>query len=331
MSDMKSKEREPFAAMYHGNGSNKLSQITTRSIVPAVDAVTGDAVITDGDYTVFIEEYRKLTGGLRISTHKLLDACIIALSAVNHYRGTGELATGVSIPLNDYVAMLGKNPAKKNAVDDVRKRVKEDLEALYRVSIEWSERARKKTNDYAKMRILSSQGIKGGCINVGFSPEFVKYLTNAYVMQYPTALLKTDERNPSSYHIGRKLLLQYSNDNNLKIGTHDIISVLSLLAVCPDIPSYDVVINSDRELVRRIMKPFQNALNALGFIKWRYAYSKGKSLTKKQLSGLTYQDFEKLYIKFAVKGFHDQTARLAAKAEEAEAKAKAQKKKAAPK
>ena len=310
----------PYSPMLQGTGSNKLSQISTRSTAPDVDAITGVATITDGEYKVFIEKYNELAGGLRISTHKLLNACTIALTALNQYRGNGNIETAVCIPLEKYVKDIGK-PLTKSTIDEVRKRVKEDLETLYSVSIEWREKSGKNTKDYAKMRIVTSQGIKRGNILVGFSPEFAKYLTGAYIMQFHNALLRIDERNPSSYHLGLKLLLHHSIDNNQRIGTANIISVRALLDVCPDIPTYEEVMSGDRALDRRIKAPFENALDSLNFIMWEYSNSKGIPLTDEQLASTTYADFITLYIHFTVKDFPDQTARLEARAEEIKAKA----------
>ena len=319
--------RSAFSPMLQGAGSNKFSQISFRTTEPDVDAITGVATIKDGDYKVFIEKYNELSGGLRISTHKLLDACTIALTANNQYRESGNIETAVCIPIDEYMRLCGI-PLTKPSKDKTRRRLQEDLETLYSVSIEWTERTGKTMKDYSKMRIVTSQGIKRGNIFLDFSTEFAKYLTMAYIMQYPTALLKIDERNPSSYHLGRKLLLHHSIDNNRRRGTANIISVRALLEVCPDIPSYGAVMSGDRHVDRLIKTPFENALNALDFVTWEYANSKGVPLTDEQLASAAYSDFITLYIKFTVKDFPNQAARI--KARDAETKPKVATKKNAP-
>ena len=134
-----------------------------------------------------------------------------------------------------------------------------------------------------------------------------KYLTNAYIMHYPMELLKVDERNSNSYPLGRKLLLHQSMNNNKKKKTSDIISVKSLLEVCPDIPMYESVMNEGRQLDQRIRTPLEKALNSLDFIAWEYCNSKGIPLTEKQLTSTDYKVFEKFYVKFDVLGFPTQT------------------------
>ena len=298
-----------FTAMLQGTGTNKLTQINTRTSLPKVDPVTKEATIESGDYKVFFEKYNELAAGLRISTYKLLDACTIALTGQNSYRGEGEMRTMVTISLDEYMELCGI-PDTKPSKDKLRRRVQEDLEILYSISIEWSEKSGGNTFDYSKMRIVSSQGIRRGNIILSFSAEFAKYLTDAYIMQYPKELLKIDERNGSGYHIGRKLLLHHSIDNNRRNGTANIISVRALLDVCPDLPSYDDVMSAGRQVEQRIKKPFENALDALNFITWEYSNSKGVPLTDGQAESTGYIDFISTFIKFTVTDFPDQTARL---------------------
>ena len=314
----KTPDKGAFSPMLQGTGTNKLTQISTRKTDPAVDAITGLATITNGNLTVFIEKYNNLAGGLRISTHKLLDACTIALTAQNNYRGSGEPKTTVTIPLEDYMSRCGI-PITKPSKDKTRRKVKEDLEALYSTSIEWSEPSGKNTKDFAKMRICTAIAIKNGDIIMDFSPSIATYLTHAYVMQYPIELFKADERNPSSYYMGKKLLQHNSIDNNQRKGTANIISVKALLESCPDIPTYEEVMAADRHLEQRIKTPFENALNSLNsFIKWEYSNSKGVPLTDEQLQDFNYSVFIDCYINFAVLNAPDPTPRLTAKAERTE-------------
>lgn len=307
-----------FSPMLQGTGTNKLTQISTRKTDPAVDAITGLATITNGKLTVFIEKYNSLAEGLRISTHKLLDACTIALTAQNDYRGSAEPKTTVTIPLEDYMSRCGI-PLTKPSKDKTRRKVKEDLEALFSTSIEWSEPSGKSTKNFAKMRICTMIAVKNGNIVMDFSPSIAAYLTHAYVMQYPIELFKADERNPSSYYMGKKLLQHNSIDNNQRKATANIISVQSLLESCPDIPTYAEVMAADRHLEQRIKAPFENALNALGsFILWEYSNSKGAPLTEEQLQGFNYSIFADCYIHFEVRNAPDPSLRLAAKEERPE-------------
>ena len=294
-----------FNPMFQGPGTNRLAQLGARRPAAEVNPVTGEAVITKGDLTVFIDRWNSQAGsGLRVSTFKLLDVCALALTAVNPHRPGPGLAprTSVSIDLDDYLDICGI-PDTKPSKDKTRRKVKEDLEILFNLSLEWSEPRGGQTADYAKMRLITSQGLKNGRILVNFSPEMAAYLTGAYVMQYPMAVLKIDERGSAAYHFGRKLALHHSMEANQAGGTANLISVKSLLACAPDIPSPEEVAASGRQFEQRIQTPFVKALEALeSFIRWEFANAKGQPLADGQLDDFRYAVFIESYLKFEIKG-----------------------------
>lgn len=295
-----------FSSMLQGKGTNKLTQISMKKTDPDVDGITGLAILTDGFFTVFIDKYNELTDGLRLSTHKLFDVFTIALTAQNTYRTTGALETTVTIPLDEYMRKCGI-PQTKASKDKTRRRVKEDLDILYNTSIEWSEPSGKEIKDYMKMRIITAQGIKNGKIIVSFSPEIVRYLTNAYIMQYPEGILKISEKNTNSYYLGKKLLLHHSINNNKLKGTANIISVRALLEATPELPDYEEISKADRHLSRRIIEPFERDMNALSSIlAWEYCNSGGEPLTDEQVNDFNYSAFIKRYVVFEVLGEDEQ-------------------------
>lgn len=292
----------PYIAMLNGTATNQLTNINTNAIPPTIDIITGNATIEQGTLKVFIDKYSKLKG-VRTSTLKLLDTCTMYLTKQNTYRGNNEkINTTVIIPLEQYMSLCGI-PLTKSSKDKTRRKVKEDLETLFHMSLEWTEASGKKIKDFAKMRICDKIAIVRGNINFNFSKDMAGYLTDAYIMQYPMELLKVDERNSNLYPLGRKLLLHYSINNNRKKGTSNIISVKALLEVCPDIPTYEEVFKLNRNIDQRIKTPLEKALDALKFINWEYSNSKGVPLTEEQILSTDYKTFEKLYIKFNVIGF----------------------------
>lgn len=291
-----------FSSMLQGKGTNRLTQISMRKSAPAIDGITGLATLTDGFLTVFVDKYNELTEGLRLSTHKLFDIFTIAITAQNGYRTTGALETTVIVPLDEYMKKCGI-PLTKASKDKARRKVKEDLDILYNTSIEWSEPSGKEIKDYMKMRIITSQGIKNGKIIVSFSPEIVRYLTNAYIMQYPEGILKISEKNTNSYYFGKKLLLHHSISNNKVKGTSNIISVRAVLESTPELPDYDEISKTDRHLSRRIIEPFERDMNALSSVlRWEYCNTGGEPLTDNQINNFNYNTFIGCYVQFEVLG-----------------------------
>lgn len=294
--------QKPYIAMLNGTATNQLTNINTNAIPPTIDIITGNATIEQGTLKVFIDKYSELKG-VRTSTLKLLDTCTMYLTKQNTYRGNNEkINTNIVIPLEQYMSLCGI-PLTKSSKDKTRRKVKEDLETLFHMSLEWTESSGKKTKDFSKMRICDKIAIVRGNITFNFSKDMARYLTDAYIMQYPMELLKVDERNSNLYPLGRKLLLHYSINNNRKKGTSNIISVKALLKICPDIPTYENVMSEGRQLDQRIKNPLEKALDALKFINWEYSNSKGVPLTEEQILSTDYKTFEKLYIKFKVIGF----------------------------
>jgi hypothetical protein len=310
------KAGEPtYSPMLQGPGTNKLASINTRRGETNVNPITGRATIEDGEFTVFIEKYNNLAGGLRTSAHKLLDAMTITLTRQNHYKGNGELNTLVYLPLEAYMSLCNV-PDTKASKDRTRRIVKEDLDILFSISIEWHEQRGKDKLDFAKTRICDTVELKSGDIRLNFSKPIAQYLTNAYVMQYPLALFKLDARNAPAYQIGRKIALHHSMDNNIKQGTANIISVRALLESC-NIPSYDEVMAGDRNLDKNIISPFIKALDVIndtGIISsWEFCNSKTEPLSDAQIKSIDYKTLINCFIHFEMSDAPDPTLRLEAK------------------
>lgn len=260
---------------------------------------------------------------------KLLDFLAVGLAKNNHYRDKDitNLQNTVTFSIDDYMGYLGvANPDNKNTRDQVRRRLKAELETLYSISLEWEEKSGEKVKSYEKMRICEAQGIKRGVASFTFTTSMAHYLNQSYIMQYPLDLLAISERNPNAYPIARKLALHHSIDNNHKKGTSNIISVAKLLESAPEIPTITKVMETDRAWGRRIKNALEKALDAIdGVISWEYSNSKGLPLTDKQLELSDYETFIKLFVKFDIKGAPDPTKRLEAKKAKTKARRKAKK------
>ena len=301
-------EEEPvYRPMLHGPGLDSLAQISVRE-TPEQDKIIDTAVYTGPNYRFTMIEYSEILGaGLRVSTQKLLDALVMDLTAKNT-RGARPKTTTAIIDLEEYMRRCGK-PITKDNKDFERKRAKEDLDALYRLSLEWKERTGNQaggadktgSKNFVKMRICTTIGIiKNSQIVVNFTPEIAEYLTNSYIMWYPANLLKTDDRNPCTYHIGRKLLLHHSNPNNQRRGTANIISIKALLDCTKDIPSEAEV--SGRHFYQCRIEPLLKALDALVekevLKKWELCNAKMKPLSKSQQDRKDYKATLERYIFF---------------------------------
>ena len=291
--------------MLNGTATNKLATIGRKTKPTRINPLAdNEATIEYGDFKVFIEKYSNKKS-LKVGVVKLLDILAIKFAKSNHYKAKNPNRT-VTFSLDEYMTLLDIKDIK-----DARKRLKEALNTLYSISLEWEEKSKGKVINYAKMRICEAQGIERGKASFTFTTRMSQYLNQSYIMQFPTELLSISERNPNAYPIARKLALHNSIDNNIKKGTANIISVAKLLEVAPEIPNIDTVRAVNGSWSVRIKGKLEKALDAIGgILSWEYCNTKGSPLTDKQLEIADYETFIKLFIKFNIKGAPDPTERL---------------------
>lgn len=306
--------------MLNGTATNAFSAIGRKAEPTSIKKITDNATIEKGDFKVFIEKYSKNKKSLKVGVVKLLDILAIKLTKLNHYKAkdTNTLKRTVTFSLDEYMTYLGiKNIDNANNRKSARKRLKEALDTLYSISLEWEEKSRGTVKNYTKMRICEAQGINRGIASFTFTADMANYLNQAYVMQFPLELLAISECNPNAYPIARKLALHHSIDNNYKKGTANIISVAKLLESAPEIPSIETVRAVNGSWGERIKGALEKALDTISdIIPWEYSNSKGAPLTDSQLDISDYDTFIKLYIKFDIKGAPDPTERLKKKKKE---------------
>ena len=303
-----------FVPLLNGTATNAFSIIGRKAKPTRINQLAdNEATIEKGDFKVFIEKYsNKKT--LKVGVVKVLDILAIKLTKSNHYKAkdANTLKRTVTFSLDEYMTFLDIKDVK-----DARKRLKEALDTLYSISLEWEEKSRSEVKNYTKMRICESQGINRGIASFTFTADMANYLNQAYIMQYPLDLLSISERNPNAYPIARKLALHHSIDNNHKKGTANIISVAKLLEVAPEIPNIEAVRKVNGSWSERIRGLLEKALDALeGIVSWEYSNSNSVPLTDKQLELSDYETFIKLFVKFDIKGAPDPTERLKKKKKE---------------
>lgn len=331
--------------MYHGKATDALARLNVRE--DSRDIIADRAVIEDRDITVIINDISKTKGDLSVSTHKLLSTAVAEFARLNNYskHGGGKLEHKVYIPLKDYLIARGYDieehetdtpeeaeKEKKRAVNMLkfqRKRIREDLDILYSISIKWSERIKGADKDFMEKRILQGKGIKNGYIYIDFASDFAEYIASLPMTQYPKQLLSVDDRNKHAYLIGLKLVEHYNMDNNQIKGTADRIKVSNLLSVT-NIPIEDILEKDRRHWERRIKEPFEAALDALTekvINNWEYIKAQNEDLTEQEAYNITdFNDFKELFIRFELTETADHSERLQRRADD---KKKAQEKAAA--
>lgn len=337
----------PYLPMLNGSPSNDLMQINVKALTP--DGFTASATHTTRDGNILtIEHFDTLQSELSTSARKIFDTAVLYLTHGSYFKGR-NISPTVEIPLIEYGERNGyqltprtmatpeeqsaENRRVEERIKELKNNIRRDLRGLS--SIVWSgtETRGRNRGDYKEMRLISSHSIRNGMIRVNFDIEAATYLNNAYIMQYPTALLQHDNRNPNAYVIGRKLSFHNNNDQNRKAGTESTLSVLSLLAAAPQIPSFDALKErGQRNWKDKIKKPLEAALDeniSIGVIsKWEYRDPKTGAIFDAQAAqALSGTQYARLMVDFSMVDAPEQTERRAAKAAAAEEQNKKKSKK----
>lgn len=257
---------------------------------------------------------------LTLLTSQLPHENAITAEAVNKGRS-------VKLSLGDYMAKC-RTKDKKEA----RAQLNNAIRALYAVSLEWDEqtyerpegKSRKvKVTKHHRLRvtdhtITEEEGnpVKNGVAVFKFSFDMAEYLSNAYIMPYPEALLTVNTHNhPYSIPLGWKLCALH----NMNFGkpTQNTTTVKTLLAAAKGIPRYENIA-AEGEIYRRIISRLDRDLAALvkAGVLSEYWYYKKDDTTKikgDQLGLLSYAEFSALHVHYELKDYPDQTPRLEAK------------------
>lgn len=313
-------EAKTFSTIRQGTATNALTKVNSilgRNTV--IDQFTGAATVTEGDFTITFPHFESI-GGLKTSTHRLLDVITVVLTE------SGAKSPTVSLSLTEYMEKCGLKDRK-----EARKQAEEDLETLFDARISYKEKNRAgQPGGFADARICEAKGIsRDGIISFKFSDTLYQTLLRSCTMPYPQQLWRLNsKRNPNSYYFLRKIAEQ----KNMNVGkaSEDIIAVKTLLAASPAMPTHRSVAAKDRHFSRSIIEPFERDMNALeDTLVWEYCHSKGAPLTDEELQNFNYELFKTLLLKITWKQYPDQTARLERAEQRKAERAAADKKKGA--
>ncbi len=333
---------QKFLPMLNDATTNDLMPINKRAL--SLDNFTHRATFTKNGNTITIRDLDDFVRVLGVGGKKLFDTGLLHLTAQNYYRGE-RVNPSVTIHLTEYWRAQGYEVdmrptsteeelrAERDRVDNLRKflkgKLKEDLDNLKCMGWEGHGTGREK-GTFAKYSYVSSYRVRGDVAVITFDFEISKHLiSQGYLMQYPTALLLHDNRDPNGYVIGRKLALQHSFDSNASRGTDCTLSVRSLLEEAPEIVSYEELLSKGRrDWKKQIKEKLEQALNknmspAPLLSRWEYRNpATGESYTPETASSLSWDEYYSLMVDFTMTEEPDQAPRRLARAEEKAAKAK---------
>ena len=328
-----------FLPMVHGKATDSIATMAGKIIEK--NPLNNTGIIDTGEVKLVIEAFKKLSGTLGVSTHKLLSVAMANYTALNH-TGTNRRENRykeVNIPLKEYALNCGydviehdtetEEEATKEALrakrnlDNARRKINKDLSIMFSSKLTWKEKVRGKQGDYMDVRLIEAKGIRKGYVKIKFTQTFSDYLIGLPLTQFPVALLGVDERNGNAYTMGLKMAEHYSLDNNHIRGTSQLLKVNTLLSYTT-LPPIEKVRAEGRRWEDRIKEPFENALDALTACNllsdWEYSHPKGVAMTDEEATSWgSYEEWANSLIHFTIKDAPAPTKRLEARAEEKKA------------
>lgn len=176
--------------------------------------------------------------------------------------GNYDNSLSVQFTLKEYMNDFGLKDSKS-----ARNSLKKKLDAL--VSIQLSYSGGKGKNPYnqsfGKRNIFSGYDYVRGKTTVSFTPEMNTVFTKqALPMPIHLLLFRLNPKNEAtSYYILEKILENKRQNAKNHPERMDKIKVATLLASCPNLPTYDEVMAGNRNVDDRIIQPFLKGVERL--------------------------------------------------------------------
>jgi len=330
-----------FSPMYNSTITNDFMRISKNILQPPLFGLGGSATYTTPDGNkIIVEKFNELKSGLSTSAKKILNTAQIALTQINKDKANKtNINNIVEIPLYEYAEKCGERitpenmPTKEeqekenkradNALKDFKRQVRKDLDGIASYRESYTIKSGKNKGDYIEnQRLIYKHGISKGKIIIYFDQDAAAMLvTTGGIIQQPICLLLHDNRNPNAYNIGCKIAYHNSLDNNAAAGTDSTLSVKSLLAAAPEIPTFESIQERGqrnwKEKIKTILEKNLDEQIRVGLIsKWEYRDpATGKIYDPDSAQSLTWPQYYRLMVDFIMMNPPDQAERRQRKAE----------------
>jgi hypothetical protein len=268
--------------------------------------------VIKGVLAINIEEFSK-GGNLGVATRKLQDFALSEFTKQIDYKGKNAIDRfNVVINIKEYLSITGKEPTPE-AVRYFKDRIRTE----YTNALQ-SQRLIVKTQDSKKGTWRKTQipffetiAYDSHNIYIYFFPKFAEGLARGKIKHHAKCLYRIKENNPNAYAVASKLEDYYGQYNNRRRNQYNKLSIKVLLENCPTIPTEtELKKQKDRHYIRKIIKPFQKALETLvkrDFMTWEYVSN--TPLNKEQQEQLNNKNitdfklFKKLYFSYKLNNF----------------------------
>lgn len=214
-------------------------------------------------------------------------------------------SASIAVPLRD-LAIRKKRSTSKQAIQKLRNEVLEQMEELKPLGYRCRERINGKWVDSGKIDINGGTAvIVNGVIYWNFNQDLYQRLRLYAPTDYPRELWSVDPRT-NQYFFGR-YIAQNRRLNEGKPGRNRI-QIRTLISKTPNLPSYDEVMNGNRDVSGRIIRKTFADLDALECLFYDVYTADGQRVENPE--EMNYQTFISAYIEVDYSDYPQHTGRV---------------------
>lgn len=276
--------------------TNLLRQSITNDYHGVIDAITGTTNIVVDNLTVTLDPPKP--NGINnknkesLATLTPLDHMLLDLLVSKYLLGNKD-SNGVFLNLEEYIELRG-GMDKRTA----RKQVNNSLNNIYSISLEFS--PINSSHSYISTRVLSSKGvanegksfIENNIIYAGFSPEFLRIIDQGFYTSLPKSVLRVNFRyHPNAYHIATALAVHKRTNMGKDKDIENRMKVKTLLGKCPNLPTYEHVMQGNRNVTERIISRFLRDLGTITELSYIFVDPNKNIVEHEDVETIPYKDF----------------------------------------
>ena len=292
IADYLDRQNATFAHVPMNSGIIALAQINTA--VPIVDGKTKQAKIKVGNVVFECKEGQKISTPAIMLTDFFLDE--------SNRTGSASIA----VPLRE-LAIRKERSTSKQSIQKLREDVLKQMEEIKECGrFTCKERINGELKDSGKVEINGGTAfIAGGVIYWNFNQDLYNQLSLIAPTDFPKELWKVDPRT-NQYFFGRYIVVN-RRLNEGKPG-RERIPIKTLISKSPNLPSYEEVMKSNRDVSGRIIKKTFSDLDALEFVFYDVYTADGKKVENPE--EMDYQTFINAYIQVDYSDFPEHPKRV---------------------
>lgn len=287
-------QKDNFARVAQNKGVNALTFINSGTLV-SLDAKTHKAKISVNDVTFEIEGY----------TGKTSTAALMLNDMFLHFLvETGS--PSLQVDLREIARLKGRSTSSK-AIYKLHQEVVAWMKEITNIKYRCWERINGKKVESGTISINGGTSfIKNGVVYWNFNADLSAQLALFAPMDYPTELWKTDPRT-NQYYFGRYIAQNYRLNEGKK--GRERIPIKTLISKSPNMPTYEEVMRSNRNVTDRIVRKTFSDLDALEHIFYTVELEDGTRIDNPE--GMDYDTFIAAYIVVDYSDYPSHTQRIA--------------------